>query len=406
MLNEKYIVYGAGRIGKRIVDLLLKQGKKIEMIYDRAPKKEFYCGVPIINPFENSVLLDKNKNAIVLIGIDGAYINEEIYSYLKEKGYSSIYKFSESEYNHITEVLCKEDNKIEENCTQCVYVETCFKLMNLNMQKISDNYLLSNKKIIQVLNVGVTNRCILNCQCCVQCTQEIRKKGIFFDLTLSALKKYIDILKKEISYIHQICLSGGELLLNKELPEILEYLCELKEIGYIKVLTTLTIRLSKDLLEKLKNPKVICCIDDYGSDKNIPTILQDNLKYNISKLNEVGVLYSIIDNSDGTWYDLGESVERREDPLENMKKNKGCMFRSCLILSANGLLSWCARNVACLQCGLIPNDHRDYCDLNKMEDEVRIREILELDYLHGCEFCEGAVDSFNIVPAGMQSDMK
>ncbi len=399
MEKERFIVYGAGRIGKGIVDLLIKKNKYIEAIWDQnSEKRQEYRGIPIINPYKNLEDIEKNKNSIILIGIASPHIGESVYHYLKEKGCHNIHTFFDNGSNYIINVLCKENDKLEEMCTECGYVEECSRLINNNLQKM---YLRGqNTSIIKVLSIVLTNRCTMNCQYCAQCTQEIRKHGKFYDMTLQNLQSYMECILKEVSYIHQLALTGGEILLCRELPEILEYLCSLPQVGYIKVLTTATVPMSDSLLKILNNPKIVCWIDDYGENKKIKEELQKNLITNVKKISEQNIIYKIIDNSDGTWYDLGD-VEKREDMLENSKKNRECMFRMCLMISAKGIFSWCARNISCLECGLIPDDTRDYCDLSDEKDSQRVKEILELKYLHGCEYCSGTSHN-NIVPAGMQ----
>ncbi len=147
---------------------------------------------------------------------------------------------------------------------------------------------------------------------------------------------------------------------------------------------------------------MITWIDDYGTEKKIPIALQKNLEKNLKKLAENQVCYQVIDNSNGTWYDLG-NMKKREDLMENKKKNKECMFRTCLLLSAKGNLSWCSRNISCFEYGLIPKDKRDYCDLSDETDALRVNEILQLQYLHGCEYCSGTSKN-NIVAAGRQRE--
>lgn len=402
MIEKEYIVYGAGRVGRKIVDLLLKIDRKVVMIWDRNTKKEqTYREIPIINPYKDSQIIQDNKKYRVIIALANELESEKIYQYFNQNGYKQVYQYRGGNGN-IIEEFCLEEKKLEENCILCACAETCKKLKKKNLEKLYGISTIEEEKIINNLSVAVTNRCTLNCNYCVQCTSEIKKNGSFYDMTVESLKKYIQSILKEVLYIHELALTGGEVLLCKELPEILKYLCELPQIGYIKILTTATVELSDSLLKILKHPKLVTQIDDYGKEKKIPNALQMNLEHNIKKLSQNGILYQIIDNSNGTWYDLG-NIEKREDPIENEKKNKECMFRTCLFLSVRGNLSWCVRNIFCYEYGRIPDDKRDYCDLSKEEEILRIKEILQLQYLHGCEYCSGT-NKNNIVIAGEQKD--
>lgn len=399
MDKEEYLVYGAGRIGIEIVDLLLKMKKNVVMIWDRNSKKEgVYQGIPIRNPYKEKQLIQESKNCKIIIGLANPLENEKIYQYFCKEGYKQVYRFSGG-VNRI-ESFCRKEEKLEEYCVLCACAETCEKWIKENLEQQYGNQVIEEEKIILALSVSVTNRCTLNCNYCVQCTDEVKTKGIFYDMNLDSLKKYVKHILKEVCYIHQFTLTGGEVLLCKELSEMLDYLSQQPQIGYVKILTTATVLLSDSLIEKLKNPKFIVWVDMYGEEKGIPILLQTNLKLNIEKLVQNKILYHIIDNRNGTWYDLGDK-RKREDTKENEKKNKECMFRTCLLLSAKGNLSWCARNVFCLEYGLIPKDKRDYCDLSDEQDCLRVKEILQLSYLHGCEYCNGTNEK-NMVIAGEQ----
>lgn len=371
------------------------------MIWDKnSQKKNQYNGIPIRNPYEDSSILDRYKDTTILLGLASPQANETVYEFLRENGYNNVFAYSKNGNNDVIDKLCTDNDKVEENCIQCGYAEACQKMINKNLQRAYGKHIPNGKKILDAVFLVITNRCTLNCKCCSQCTEQIIQTRSFSDITLEKLKRCMYSVLKEVAYIHQLTVSGGEALLCKELPEILEYLCELPEVGYIRFLTNGTIKMSEDIFNTLKNPKIICMLDDYGTNKNIPEVLYNNLRENILLLEKQNIVYSVLDNSDGTWYDLGD-IEKREDKHENIRKNKECMFRSCLMISPNGNLSWCGRNVFSMECGLIPDDKRDYCDLSDEKDSQRVKEILELKYLHGCEYCGGTSHN-NIVPAGMQ----
>ena len=82
MEKERFIVYGAGRVGKRIVDLLQKQNRHIEMIWDKnSQKKNQYNGISIRNPYEDSSILDRYKDTKILLGLASPQANDTVYEY-------------------------------------------------------------------------------------------------------------------------------------------------------------------------------------------------------------------------------------------------------------------------------------------------------------------------------------
>ena len=293
MDKEEYLVYGAGRIGIEIVDLLLKMKKNVVMIWDRNSKKEgVYQGIPIRNPYKEKQLIQESRNCKIIIGLANPLENEKIYQYFCKEGYKQVYRFSGG-VNRI-ESFCRKEEKLEEYCVLCACAETCEKWIKENLEQQYGNQVIEEEKIILALSVSVTNRCTLNCNYCVQCTDEVKTKGIFYDMNLDSLKKYVKHILKEVCYIHQFTLTGGEVLLCKELSEMLDYLSQQPQIGYVKILTTATVLISDSLIEKLKNPKFIVWVDMYGEEKGIPILLQTNLKLNIEKLVQNKILYHII----------------------------------------------------------------------------------------------------------------
>ena len=247
-MEEKYIVYGAGRVGKRIVDILLKQNKAIHEIWDKNPEKTgYYKEIPIINPYENVKVLEENKDAVILLGLASPQANATVYQYLFEKGYNKVYTYSKTGSNSIIDKLCTDNNKIEENCMQCGYAEACHKMIDRNLEAMYGKQIPNHKKILDALFVVITNRCTLNCMCCGQCTEQIIQTKSFKDITLSSLKKCMQSIFQEVAYVHQLTISGGEALLHKELPEILDYFASLPEVGYVRFLTNGTIKLSEKI---------------------------------------------------------------------------------------------------------------------------------------------------------------
>lgn len=78
------------RTGKSVI----KNGKKVVMIWDRNPKKEgVYQGIPIRNPYKEKELVQENKRYQVIIGLANSLENEKIYQYLCKEGYKKVYPY-------------------------------------------------------------------------------------------------------------------------------------------------------------------------------------------------------------------------------------------------------------------------------------------------------------------------
>lgn len=134
MDKEEYLVYGAGRIGIEIVDLLLKMKKNVVMIWDRNSKKEgVYQGIPIRNPYKEKQLIQESRNCKIIIGLANPLENEKIYQYFCKEGYKQVYRFSGG-VNRI-ESFCRKEEKLEEYCVLCACAETCEKWIKENLEQ-------------------------------------------------------------------------------------------------------------------------------------------------------------------------------------------------------------------------------------------------------------------------------
>lgn len=86
---KKVIVYGAGFIGKQVMQQFLEQNDKPEFICFAVTKKkevENICGIPVYNIEE---IKEYNNDAIVLVGVSDKY-SGEVVSVLKKYGFHNI----------------------------------------------------------------------------------------------------------------------------------------------------------------------------------------------------------------------------------------------------------------------------------------------------------------------------
>lgn len=389
-MKKRTIVYGFGRIGKGIVDFFLKNTNcRPDYIIDRNVNRinaynGEYKGIKIIHSSRLNEFDFEEYD--IFIGVYSDLECERIFEDFKEVKCKNIYKFSDG-----LQFLCQND-VIVSNCLECELNETC--------KKFRESYICNNKTKIQTLDnlsLCVTKKCTLKCRGCVGLINEI-KKIKYTDLTLEKTQKYLDKIFENIGLIYQVTLAGGEALLNKQLSEIIVYLCENERIGYVKLLTNGTVRFSYELIEIINSysNKIMICVDGYGS--KLPNDLRENLNYNIEIIKKSEKIRSkIIENESGTWYDLGDFSCRTNEKF--IFNNKNCFFRKNLFLSPSGILSFCDRNVTSMEYDFLPDIvDSDYCDLNTEND---IKRIFDIENLNACKYCSGTSES-NIIPTAVQ----
>lgn len=89
---------------------------------------------------------------------------------------------------------------------------------------------------------------------------------------------------------------GGEPFLYPNLKEILEYLLAQKKVLGIMLITNSTLLPKPEVLELLKNPKILVEISDYGHLEKMSRLIQ--------VLEEKDIFFKVL--TEQTWTDMGE----------------------------------------------------------------------------------------------------
>jgi len=92
--NKKVAIYGAGALGKYLVEFLKKSDLNVEVVFDKKfRKKEKFLGITATN-LDNWNIEDDLKNFLVIITVTGKFNQKEIYLNLRKKGFKEIYVVS------------------------------------------------------------------------------------------------------------------------------------------------------------------------------------------------------------------------------------------------------------------------------------------------------------------------
>lgn len=139
------------------------------------------------------------------------------------------------------------------------------------------------KVSIPFLTAVITTLCTLNCKNCCHYIPEYTKETHYPVIKLDDFKQDINSLLKNIDEVGCFQISGGEPLICKDLPEMIEFLATKKQIKKIFLTTNCTIIPSDSLISALKKFRVVVQISDYravAKDKchynEIKKILQEN----------------------------------------------------------------------------------------------------------------------------------
>ncbi|MBD5116145.1 MAG: radical SAM protein [Ruminococcaceae bacterium] len=256
-----------------------------------------------------------------------------------------------------------------------------------------------NKFTMERVGIAVSEVCNLNCRLC-GAYSPYRKNNYFppVDELCDYIKRYFSI----VDYVDLFSVTGGEPLVYRQLPELMDYLLKYSDqYGKMEIYTNGTTVPSTELLQILKK---------YGS--KFRRFVIDNYGENLSKkiheissvLVEFGIPYDIRDYCSsemhcGGWVDLGKAIEKIHTHEEAAELFQKCAIaqkiRFCFDI-ANGNLFPCGPLFNRLNLGL-PVDDGDY--INLMDDTLSIEEqrskifnIYNAECLGICQYCKGMCD--------------
>lgn len=171
-----------------------------------------------------------------------------------------------------------------------------FKVVDFERLKITLAFKLFGKIVLPQVEFAITTQCNLRCKHCTNyipyLTQNAQKV-----LDFTHFKLYLDNLLAKASRLNSLLLLGGEPLLNKDLPKMLEYALHQSKIENVYITTNGTLAFNDELKKVLlsgKN-KLWVWISNYTANKALAKRLKslDLLKY--CQSNHIN--YIFIDNN-------------------------------------------------------------------------------------------------------------
>lgn len=225
----------------------------------------------------------------------------------------------------------------------------------------------------------ITTKCSLRCKNCAAFITHYKPQK---DYSLGYIKKNFGLLLEALDGIQELELMGGEPFLHSDFDAVLQWCIEQDKIHAVKIVTNGTVMPKETTWQIMKHNKVKLVIDNYGE-------LSRAYAAMISRARESGVRYE--EQNLQIWYQL-EPIVRKDISEKDLKKiYHNCNFKTCIGMT-NGRFYHC--NVAghMNTAGLLSDQESDYVQLENMEwsrEELRdaIRELLAIDYLKACDYC-------------------
>ncbi|MCL2438901.1 MAG: radical SAM protein [Alphaproteobacteria bacterium] len=254
---------------------------------------------------------------------------------------------------------------------------------------------LTGKPSIPILDIPITTRCTLKCRNCSHNMPYYKSHAP--NLTFEQFKKDIDKLLASCDIIYNLSFIGGETLLNKDLPSMIDYCERRKQIFHITFSTNTTITPPHELLDTLKkSKKTITRISDYSCNSELggkidvagwkKTLDENHIPYFISEAE--------------AWHCMPEI--RRDDARPRHRVEEE--FRKCYCFRKIQNL-YNGRLLPCPNAKYFANIHPDYkfAELENIDIHAKSKkdltkaliEFYSLPYYRVCSFCHSGIDTWS-----------
>lgn len=397
--NKRIIIFGAGKIGRRIYQSLQTFGLKTDFFWDNnADKIRKFARVSILKPEPNIIPVKKRQQYIIIVTIFAQNVSKDITNILCQTGYSQVI-YDRKIINSIIYLACKQNlrnKKFSFNISTCQSCPVSKENSNCDIfssnisQKFAkgvNNFLnKQDKLVVPKIGILISNKCTLTCKGCNH-LRDLYRPGDVIEFTtdeiLHSLKKIIE----SVDLINQVTVVGGEPFLHPDFFEIFKKILALPKIGIIQIITNGTvIPKNPRIFNLMSDKRVIVDVSGYG--ENIPRKFQENVKIFLDKLKKYKINHQYMNTLQ--WFDFGNFSKRKYTKKQHHHNYLSCCFISNDIF--NGKLYKCSRSVFATYLGKIPDYPKDYIDLHKYTKDKLRRELIKFfhnEYLQVCLHCNG-----------------
>lgn len=359
-------IYGAGWTGVNLLEMLLPLNDILGWDYhlidiNKGLQGWHKLGV-VIEPPDALVTADKNDSFVVICN------------------------GNDTSFSKWTQVTMKAV------CLECGFKEgtNIFSYKEFLMRYLSVHLWYQHKLVyFWSLNIVPSTICNLNCKCCLNFNPYIKKHTHF---ELPELIVSVDNLFKSIDLISRFQITGGEPVLYKNLPELIEYIGSRyrNKILRFEIVMNATLVPSKEVFDAIQKYGMYVYLDDYID--SVPQSKSTRLKIAAEFLKR-GIVFN--DNYTPTWFNLTPCVETEwtNDETKLSEHFTKCMEPYATI--ENSTISACNYALYAHKAGLVEYEEKEYFPLPARTDEEKIALIEfrtgynERGYTELCKRCKG-----------------
>ncbi|AJC89927.1 radical SAM protein [Campylobacter subantarcticus] len=277
------------------------------------------------------------------------------------------------------------------------------------LKKYFEKRVLEGKVDIPYLELVLTTRCTLRCESCNNLMQYFSPSNQY-TCTLEGIIESLELLLSKVDSIARVRIIGGEPLLFKDLPQLIEYLDSQKKILTFDILTNATIDFKNELIKKIKFSKKArkISISDYTKSPNLKVPLRQESILKKLKENNIAFSYNTTDH----WYDIDKIYKRGRSKEDIIKNYYNCQMPCVSLMTSEGLENkQLAPKGAIFVCPISSSLSRlkgleefDGDFLNLEDAKERFFEFYSQNFYKSCDYCRDFGQPIKKIPIAIQTD--
>lgn len=244
------------------------------------------------------------------------------------------------------------------------------------------NFFEKGELNIPQIEFCLTTQCSLKCKdCCALIPDFNHRKNGQIKMSIDEFKKTLDQLLNNVNSIRKLIILGGEPLLCKELPEMLEYAATKDKVILIAIVSNGTLLPKDDLINVLKKyNKINFYMSNYSDSPNATNLKYEKIKELLRKNN---LKYQMMESWE--WFkELGFSSKKL--PKSTSKHNFETCHRTKCLQTLDRKIEICSKAFGGRNLGLIKTD--DFIDLDKTTDlHQDLIDFYQKPMVQACEYC-------------------
>lgn len=292
--------------------------------------------------------------------------------------------------------------KISHNMTRFIFIK--LKLLFVYKLYIMARFLFG-KIDLPYLQIVVTTKCTLRCKDCHDLMPQIPNE-FHYNGVLENIIRDFNIILNSVDSIASIRILGGEPLLFKDLPKLLNFIKNQNKIKSFDIISNATIPFNHNLISELKNcHKVRIFIDDYTKHTNKTT--KQKLNAITDKLAKNKIKCFVLNSGgDDSWFEAGKVFKRhrkREDIIKNfLMCGMYCVSYIGSNSDENGGIFICPRASSMSKIFGLEKFSGDFIALDSKTLKQDFVDFYSKDFFECCDYCHDMDKPKKMIPAGIQ----